>query len=362
MKRSILAAAALGMTVPAVAQAEGSLNLYIWSDYITDAAIERFAEEYDVDVTVDVYDSNETLEARLMAGATGYDIVVPTADFMARQIAAGVYQPLNYDLLPNASNMDADLMAEAASFDPENEHAVIYMWGTTGIGYNIDMIAERLGEDYEVDSWSLVFDPEIAAQVADCGISFLDAPTEMFPAALAYLGRDPQSRETEDLEAAAELLGSVREYVRYFHSSQYISDLANGETCVSVGWSGDVFQAADRAEEADRGVNVWYAIPKEGALVWFDMLAVPEDAPNVENAHAFINYLMEPDVIAEITNYVWYANANEASVPMVDEEITSDPAIFPTDEVMDRLFTAVTYGSRVDRVISRLWTGVRTGQ
>ncbi len=236
------------------------------------------------------------------------------------------------------------------------------MWGTTGIGYNIDMIAERLGEDYEVDSWSLVFDPEIAAQVADCGISFLDAPTEMFPAALAYLGRDPQSRETEDLEAAAELLGSVREYVRYFHSSQYISDLANGETCVSVGWSGDVFQAADRAAEADRGVNVWYAIPKEGALVWFDMLAVPEDAPNVENAHAFINYLMEPDVIAEITNYVWYANANEASVPMVDEEITSDPAIFPTDEVMDRLFTAVTYGSRVDRVISRLWTGVRTGQ
>ena len=362
MKRSILAAAALGMAVPAAAQAEGSLNLYIWSDYITDAAIERFAEEYDVDVTVDVYDSNETLEARLMAGATGYDIVVPTADFMARQIAAGVYQPLDYDLLPNASNMDADLMAEAATFDPDNEHAVIYMWGTTGIGYNVDMIAERLGEDYEVDSWSLVFDPEIAAQVADCGISFLDAPTEMFPAALAYLGRDPQSRETEDLEAAAELLGSVREYVRYFHSSQYISDLANGETCVSVGWSGDVFQAADRATEADRGVNVWYAIPKEGALVWFDMLAVPEDAPNVENAHAFINFLMEPDVIAEITNYVWYANANEASVPLVDEEITSDPAIFPTDEVMDRLFTAVTYGSRVDRVISRLWTGVRTGQ
>ncbi|GAB4264424.1 MAG: polyamine ABC transporter substrate-binding protein [Pararhodobacter sp.] len=362
MTKLKLAAALAGLALPAPALAEGSLNLYIWSDYITDAAIERFAAEHDVNVTVDVYDSNETLEARMLAGASGYDVVVPTTDFMARQIAAGVYQPLNRELLPNLVNMNPELMARAARFDPGNEHGVIYMWGTTGIGYNIDMIAERLGEDYEVNSWELVFNPEIAARVADCGISFLDAPTEMLPAAMAYLGLNPESRETADLEAAAELLASVREYVRYFHSSQYISDLANGETCVAVGWSGDVFQAAARAEEAGQGVNVWYAIPKEGAMVWFDMLTIPADAPNPENAHAFINFLMEPDVIAEITNYVWYANGNAASVPLVDPEITGDPAIFPDEETMSHLFTAVTTDARTDRVITRLWTRVRTGQ
>jgi len=362
MKRFTLAAALATVALPNMAAADGDLNLYIWSDYITDAAIERFAAETGINVTVDVYDSNETLEARMLAGSSGYDVVVPTADFMQRQIAAGVYQPLNTELLPNLANMDAGLMANASVFDPNNEHASIYMWGTTGIGYNIDMIAERLGADYQINSWELIFNPEIAAQVADCGISVLDAPTEIIPAALAYLGRDPQSHSAEDLEAASELLMSVRENIRYFHSSQYIGDLANGEVCVSVGWSGDVFQAAARAEEAGRGVNVWYAIPQEGALVWFDMLAIPSDAPHAENAHRFINYLMEPDVIAEVTNYVWYANANRASWPMVDEAITSDPAIFPPEEVLARLFTGVTYTSREDRALTRAWTRIRTGQ
>ena len=362
MKRTTMAAALACLALPAPALAEGDLHLYIWSDYITDAAIDRFRAETGIDVTVDVYDSNETLEARLLAGSSGFDVVVPTADFLQRQVGAGVYQPLNRDLLPNASNMDAGLMARAASFDPGNEHGMIYMWGTTGIGYNIDMIAERLGSDYEVNSWALIFDPEIASKVADCGISFLDAPVEMIPAALAYLGRNPQSHEPEDLEAAGELLAQARENVRYFHSSQYIGDLANGETCVAVGYSGDVFQAAARAEEADRGVNVWYAIPQAGAVVWFDMLAIPSDAPNAENAHRFINFLMDPEVIAEITNYVWYANANRPSWPLVDAEITGDPAIFPTQEVMDRLFTLVPYDSRTDRIVTRLWTRVRTGQ
>jgi putrescine transport system substrate-binding protein len=362
MKRTSLAATLACLALPAPALAEGSLHLYIWSDYITDAAIERFATETGIEVTVDVYDSNETLEARMLAGSSGYDVVVPTADFMQRQIAAGVYAPLDMSQLGNSSNMDPGLMERAASFDPGNEHGMIYMWGTTGIGYNIDMIAERLGEDYEVNSWELIFNPEIASQVADCGISMLDAPSEMVPAALAYLGRDPRSHAQEDLDAAAELLNAARENVRYFHSSQYIGDLANGETCVAVGWSGDVFQAAARAEEADRGVNVWYAIPQEGALVWFDMLSVPSDAPNPENAHLFINYLMQPDVIAEITDYVWYANANRTSWPLVDADITGDPAIFPNEEVMGRLFTAVPYTSRTDRTVTRLWTRVRTGQ
>jgi len=362
MKRTSLAATLACLALPAPALAEGSLHLYIWSDYITDAAIERFSTEFGVEVTVDVYDSNETLEARLLAGSSGYDVVVPTADFLQRQVGAGVYQPLDRAQLSNMSNMDEGLMARAAAFDPGNEHGTIYMWGTTGIGYNIDMIAERLGEDYEVNSLELLFDPEIASQVADCGITMLDAPVEMIPAALAYLGRDPQSHAAEDLEAAGELLTQARENVRYFHSSQYIGDLANGEVCVVFGYSGDVFQAAARAEEADRGVNVWYAIPNEGAVVWFDLLAIPSDAPNAENAHLFINYLMQPDVIAEITNYVWYANANRPSWPLVDEEITSDPAIFPTQEVLDRLFTLVPYSARLDRTVTRLWTRVRTGQ
>jgi len=261
--RFALSVAALGAASPAFA--EGELRLFIWSDYITDAAIERFEAETGIDVSIDVYDSNETLEARLLAGSSGFDIVVPTGNFMARQIAAGVHQPLNKDLLPNMTNMDPALMERSARFDPNNEHSTIYMWGTTGIGYNIDAIAERLGADYEVNSWDLVFNPETAAKVADCGISFLDSADEMLPPALAYLGLNPESRETADLEAAAELLSSVREHVRYFHSSQYISDLANGETCVAVGFSGDVFQAAARAEEAGQGVNVWYAIPQEGA-------------------------------------------------------------------------------------------------
>lgn len=362
MKRTTLAATLACFALPAPALAEGQLHLFIWSDYITDAAIQRFEAETGIDVTVDVYDSNETLEARMLTGASGYDVVVPTADFFQRQIAAGVYQPLNREALPNLVNMDAGLMERAASFDPGNEHGVIYMWGTTGLGYNADMIAERLGADYTVNSWSLIFDPEIASKLADCGISFLDAPVEMIPAALAYMGRNPQSHAQEDLDAAAELLTQARQNVRYFHSSQYIGDLANGEICVAVGYSGDVFQAAARADEAGRGVTVGYAIPQEGAVVWFDMLAIPVDAPNPENALRFINYLMEPDVIAEITNYVMYANANRASWPLVDPEVTGDPAIFPTQEVMDRLFTQQPYDVRTDRTVTRLWTRVRTGQ
>ncbi|MCC5988967.1 MAG: polyamine ABC transporter substrate-binding protein [Pararhodobacter sp.] len=353
---------ALAMALALPASAQGVVNVFNWSDYITPEVLEQFTEETGIQVVYDVYDSNDTLEARLLAGASGFDVVVPTATFMQRQIAAGVYQLLNRDLLPNIANMDEALMNAAATHDPGNEHGVIYMWGTTGIGYNIDMVAERLGEDFEVDTWDMVFDPEVAGQLADCGISWLDSPTDMFPAAMAYLGLDPQSTEAADFEAAAELLQSVRDTVRYFHSSQYISDLANGEICVAVGWSGDVLQAAERAEEADRGVNVWYAIPSEGAMQWFDMLAIPADAPNPENAHAFINFIMKPEISAEITNYVWFPNANAAAFELVDEEIRTDPAIYPTPEVTETLFTGVTYDSRTDRLVTRLWTRVRTGQ
>ena len=359
--RSIAAAAAL-LTAPAMAAQAETLNIFNWSDYIAADTLDRFTEETGISVNYDVYDSNEVLEARMLAGSSGYDVVVPTSDFMQRQIAAGAYQPLDKSKLPNLENMDPDLMANAAEYDPGNEYGVIYMWGTTGLGFNPDMVAERLGADYEVTSWELIFDPDIISQLADCGVTFLDAPTEMLPAAMNYLGRDPQSTDPDDFEAAAELLETVRPHVRYFHSSQYISDLANGEICVAVGWSGDVFQAQERAAEADRGVSVDYIIPQEGALQWFDMLAIPADAPNPDAAHKFINFIMEPEITADITNYVWYAHANKAAIPYTDEEILNYEAVFPSDEVRANLWASEPYDPRTDRLVTRLWTRVKTGQ
>jgi putrescine transport system substrate-binding protein len=359
--RFILAAVAATVAAAGAGQAQ-TLNVFNWSDYIAEDTLDKFTEATGIAVNYDVYDSNDTLEARLLAGSSGFDVVVPTSDYMQRQIAAGAYMPLDKSRLPNLVHMDAELMARAADYDPGNEYGVIYMWGTTGIGYNINAVAERLGEDFEPGSWNMIFDPEIAAQLADCGITYLDAPTEMIPAAMNYLGIDPRSTDEADFEAAAELLMAVRPHVRYFHSSQYISDLANGEICVAVGWSGDVFQARDRAEEAGRGIEIDYLIPEEGALLWFDMLAIPADAPNPDLAHEFINFIMEPEITADITNYVWYANANASSMPLVDPEIAEDPAVFPPEEVKANLWTSEPYTPAIDRIVTRLWTRIKTGQ
>ncbi|MEL6680986.1 MAG: polyamine ABC transporter substrate-binding protein, partial [Pseudomonadota bacterium] len=316
MRTTMTAVAAALVALAGAAQAQDRvLNVYNWSDYIAEDTIAKFEAETGVKVNYDVYDSNEVLEARLFAGNTGFDVVVPTSDFLRRQVEAGIYQPLDKAQLPNLANMDPAIMESAAAYDEGNAHSVVYMWGTTGIGYNVEKVTEILGEDAPVDSWSLVFDPANAEKLAACGISMLDAPTEMLPAAMNYLELDPRSTDRGDFEAAAELLTSVRPHVRYFHSSQYINDLANGDVCVSVGWSGDVFQAQARAAEAENGVEIAYVIPKEGALQWFDMLAIPADAPNPDLAHAFINFIMDAQITADITNYVWYANANEASMP-----------------------------------------------
>jgi len=361
MKSTLTLTTALAV-VASGAVAQGTVNVYNWSDYIAEDTIEKFTEATGIEVVYDVYDSNEVLEAKMLAGSSGYDVVVPTSDFLQRQIAAGVYQPLDKSKLPNLSHMDAALMEGASQYDADNEHAVIYMWGTTGIGYNVGMVAERLGAAYEVSSWDLVFDPEVVSKLADCGVSFLDAPTETMPAALNYLGYDPNSADTGELEAAAALFRTVRPHIRYFHSSQYINDLANGDICVAVGWSGDVFQARDRADEAENGVEIAYIVPKEGALQWFDMLAIPVDAPNVDAAHAFINFIMDPQITADITNYVWYASANASAMSLIDEEITSDPGIFPTEEAKVNLWGAKVQNARTDRTITRLWTSVKTGQ
>lgn len=345
----------------AVAAEEPVLYVYNWSDYIAEDTIAKFEAQTGIKVTYDVFDSNEVLEAKMMAGSTGYDVVVPTGSFLARQIQAGVFQELDKAKLPNLANMDPEISARVAAWDPDNKHAVVYMWGTTAIGYNVRKIEERLGADAPIDSWALVFDPKNAEKLADCGITMLDAPVEIIPAALNYLGMDPGAQDKESIDKAEALLATIAPYVRYFHSSQYINDLANGDVCLSVGWSGDVFQARDRADEADNGVEIAYTVPKEGALMWFDMLAIPSDAPHPDNALKFLNFLMDAQIAADITDFVWYANGNAAATPLVDKDITGDPGIYPTEAAKKKLYVSVVYDSKSDRLLNRAWTSVKTG-
>ncbi|MGA1497142.1 MAG: polyamine ABC transporter substrate-binding protein [Steroidobacteraceae bacterium] len=340
---------------------EPVLNVYNWSDYISDNAIGDFETATGIQVTYDMFDSNEVLETKLLAGSTGYDIVVPSASFLERQIKAGVFMPLDKSKLPNLANMDPEIMARVALHDPDNTYAVPYLWGTTGIGYNPEKVKEVLGTD-TIDSWATIFEPENAAKLAKCGLVMLDAPTEVFDTALIYLGKDPNGENEEDLNAAKDLIMKVRPHVRYFHSSSYIDDLANGEICVALGWSGDIFQARDAGAEAETPVTVAYSIPKEGAIMWFDMMAIPADAKHPDNAHQFINYLMDPQVIAGITNYVVYANGNAASLEFVDEETRNDPAVYPTAEVKQKLFASLAESEDYSRLSNRAWTNVQTGQ
>ncbi len=349
------------LTVPALAQEEPVLNVYNWSDYIAEDTIPNFEAKTGIKVNYDVFDSNEVLEAKLLTGSTGYDVVVPSGSFLERQIQAGLFMKLDKSKLPNFKNLDPQIMKTLEVFDPGNQYGIDYMWGTTGIGYNVDKILERM-PDAPTDSWDLVFDPKIVSKFADCGVTILDAPTEVVPAALKYLGLDPLSQSADDLKKAEALLTSIRPYVRYFNSAQYISDLANGDVCLSIGWSGDVLQARDRAAEAGAGVTVEYSIPKEGAQVWFDMMAIPADAPHPDNALKFLNYIMEPQVIADISNYVYYANGNSASFPLVDKEVTGDPAIYPPEAVKEKLFATRAYPPAFDRLLTRAWTRIRTGQ
>lgn len=355
-------ASVLALVAGSALAQEKVVNVYNFSDYIAEDTIAKFEAATGIKVRYDVYDSNETLEAKLLAGNTGYDVVVPTSGFLRRQIAAGVYQPLDKSKLPNLANMDPQLMANAAAYDEGNAHAVIYMWGTTGLGYNVAKVKERLGENAPLGSLKMIFDPENAKKLADCGITMLDAPDEIMPAAMNFAGANPRSTETEDFEKGAAVLQAIRPYVRYFHSSQYINDLANGDVCVTLGWSGDIFQAKARAEEAKNGVEIAYVIPEEGALQWFDMMAIPKDAPNADHAHQFINFVMDAQITADITNYVWYANGNAASMPLVQDEIKADPGIFPTDAVKAKLWGSAVYDARADRALNRIWTRLKTGQ
>ena len=347
---------------PAVPAAEEKvLNVYNWSDYVDPAVIERFTRETGIEVRYDVFDSNEVLETKLLTGNSGYDVVVPSAYFLERQIQAGVFRKLDRTKLPNLANLDPDLTQRAARHDPGNEHGVVYMWGTTGIGYDAAKVA-KIMPGAPVDSWSLVFDPAVVSKFRDCGVSVLDDPTDMVGTVLLWLGRDPNSQSEADLALAEEKLMAIRPYIRTIHSSQYIEDLANGEICIAVGYSGDMLQARDRAAEAGKPVDVRYSIPKEGALLWFDTLAIPADAKHPGNAHAFIDFLMRPDVAAANSDFVNYANANAAATPLVNEELRNDPAVYPTDEVKARLQPNLTKSAEFTRQLNRSWTRFMTGK
>ncbi|MEK0083824.1 polyamine ABC transporter substrate-binding protein [Geminicoccaceae bacterium SYSU G07066] len=363
MRTTIRLAAAVAalLTAATLAHAQDKVvRIYNWSDYIDESILEDFTKETGIKVVYDVYDSNEVLETKLLAGNTGYDLVVPSGNFLGRQIQAGVFQKLDKSRIPNWKNLDPKLMAEAAKYDPGNEHAFIYMWGTTGIAYNVDKIKERM-PDAPVDSWKLVFDPAIVAKFKDCGIMMLDAADDLIPIALNYIGEDPDTKDPKVIAKGAAVLEKVRPFVRKFHSSENINALANGDICISVMYSGDAGIAATRAEEAKNGVSIEYRIPKEGALLWFDMMAMPKDAPDPENAYAFMNYLLQPEVIAKSSNAVTYPNAVPASYALIDEEVRNNPNLFPPEELKKKLFVVTPYDQKVQRAVTRMWTKITTG-
>ena len=345
----------------ATAASADSVRVYNWSDYIDEELLEKFEAETGLDLIYDVFDSNEVLETKMLAGGSGYDVVVPTADFLQRQISAGAFQKLDKSKLPNMDNMWDVIEARTDQYDPGNEYAINYMWGTTGLGVNVGKVTEILGDDAPLSSMELVLNPDNMSKLAECGVYFLDAPTEIIPMVLKYLGEDPNSQDPDVIALAEGPLMAVRPYIQKFHSSEYINALANGDICVAVGWSGDVLQARDRAAEADNGVEIAYNAFSEGSLMWFDQMAIPTDAPNPEGAHIFLNFIMDAQNMAAASNYVYFANGNKASQEFLLEDVIGDPAIYPDDATVENLYTFSPYPARVQRVVTRLWTKVKSG-
>ncbi|MDI3336237.1 polyamine ABC transporter substrate-binding protein [Defluviimonas aestuarii] len=355
-----------GMTMAAALVAAGAagaeeVHVYNWSDYIDEELLTKFEEETGIDLIYDVFDSNEILETKLLAGGSGYDVVVPSGTFLSRQIQAGAFQKLDKSKLPNIENMWDAIEERTEKYDPGNEYSVNYMWGSTGIGVNINKVKEVLGDDAPVNSLALLFDPANMEKLASCGVHMLDAPTEVIPAALTYLGEESDAQDYETIEKVEPVLTAIAPYVLKFHSSEYINALANGDICVAFGWSGDILQARDRAAEADNGVEIEYHIPKEGALMWFDQMAIPVDAPNTDAAHKFINFIMDANNAAAASNYVYYANGNMASQALLNEDVIGDTAIYPDEETVNNLYTTTTWDPKVNRNVTRLWTKIKSG-
>lgn len=337
------------------------VRVYNWSDYIDEDLLAKFEEETGMELIYDVFDSNELLETKMLAGGSGYDVVVPTGTFLQRQITAGAFQKLDKSKLPNISNMWDAIEQRTAQYDPDNAYSINYMWGTTGLGVNVQKVREILGPDAPIDSWELLFNPDNISKLAECGVHVLDAPAEMIPAALKYLGEDPDSHDPDVIAKVEPVYMAIRPYIQKFHSSEYINALANGDICMAVGWSGDVLQARDRADEAENGVEIAFNAPSEGAQMWFDQMAIPVDAPNPDGAHAFLNFIMDAENMAAASNYVYYANGNKASQEHLLEDVIGDPAIYPSEEAMNNLFTTTPFDPRVQRTVTRLWTKIKSG-
>ncbi len=352
-----------GVATGAAADAPGApvVNLYTWADYLAPGTVAGFEKQTGIKVRVTTFDTNEVLESRILTGNSGYDVVVPTAPFFERQIRSGAYQPLDRSQLPNLGNMDPQIMGSVAQNDPENAHGVVYLWGTYGVGYNEARVAAAL-PGVQPDSWRLILDPTYAAKLAGCGIAMLDAPAGVVRLVLAWLGRDPNAPSAADLADAEAALLRIRPYVRSIDTTTITDLLANGDVCVALAYSGDVHQAARRAHEAGNGMRIRYVIPREGSLLWFDMLAIPKDAPHPANAHRLINYLMEPRVIAEVSDFLFYPNGNAAATVLVDPAVRSDPVVYPSPETRQRLFVQRQDPPERARAITRLWQRFKTGQ
>ena len=341
---------------------ERVVNVYNWSDYIDPDVLTRFSKETGIKVQYDTFDSNDTLETKLLAGKSGYDVVVPSAYFLERQIKAGVFQKLDKSKITNITNVWPDIAKRLAVYDPGNQYAVNYMWGTTGIGYNVKATRERLGPNGKIDSWDAVFKQDELAKFKDCGVHMLDSSDDIMPAALHYLGLNPNSTDDKELQRATDLMLKIRSSVRKFHSSEYLNALAGGEICFVVGWSGDIKQAQKRAAEAKNGIEIGYAIPKEGAQMFFDNFAIPKDAAHVAEAHAFIDFLLKPEVAAKNSNLVAYANGNLASQRFIDKAVLDDTSVYPDADTMKRLYTVRARDQKSQRVVNRLWTRIKTGR
>jgi len=339
---------------------ERVVNVYNWSDYIDPTVLTDFQKEYGIKVNYDVFDSNEVLETKLLTGHTNYDVVAPSGPFLERQIQAGVFQKLNKSLLPNLKYLDPEVARREAQYDPGNAYSVTYMWITSGPGYNIEKLRQRM-PNAPLDSWRMFYDPAVIAKFADCGVSLLDAPSEIVPTVLIYLGRDPNSNSPQDLQAAEKVLLAIRPYVRYVHSSRYIDDLANGEICLALGWSGDIKQAHDRAKDAGKGVDIGYNIAKEGAISNYDTMGIPADAPHPNNAHLFINFLLRPEIAARNTNLLKYANG-DTPTEAIAAAVRNDPGVYPPPEVLARLHPEPMRTPEYTRLLTRTWTRFKTGK
>lgn len=358
--KQILSTVAVLAIASTAAWAE-EVRVYNWSDYIDEELLTKFEVETGIKLIYDVFDSNEVLETKMLAGSSGYDVVVPSGEFLQRQITAGAFQPLDMSKLPNAVNLWDVIKDRTAQYDAGNVHSINYMWGTTGLGVNTAKVAEILGADAPISSLELVLNPANMEKLAECGVHFLDAPSEMIPAALQYIGENPDSQDPDVIKKAEAVLSAVRPYITKFHSSEYINALANGDICVAFGWSGDILQARDRAAEAENGVEIAYNAPSEGALMWFDQMAIPVDAPNPDAAHKFLNFIMDAQNMADASNYVYYANGNKASQEFLVEDVIGDTAIYPDAATLENLYTKGPYGQKVQRVVTRMWTKIKSG-